>query len=232
MNFSEFKKRIGAEPLSRDPEILRARQSGPEFEQAAADAEAFEQQLGKALELPGPGDAFLDQVISAGQQETSGPRWYAIAASVLIMVGVSGVTWWQVQKPKTVEEYVSTHYSYDGQKLLGMASNEFDAAVITKVMSRLNLEAGDLLADRIRFIKHCPTMKGKGAHMVVQTDQGPVSIIYMPGTEVTDRQVVEFGKMQAYLVAMEGGSAAIIGTLDQAVSEVDALVRESLHRTT
>jgi hypothetical protein len=45
MNFSEFKKLIGADPWSQDPEVLRARNSAPEFEQAAGDAEAFERKL-------------------------------------------------------------------------------------------------------------------------------------------------------------------------------------------
>ena len=42
MNFSEFKKLLGADPRNSDPETLRARESGPEFEEAAAEAEAFE----------------------------------------------------------------------------------------------------------------------------------------------------------------------------------------------
>ncbi len=45
MNFSEFKKLIGADPLNRDSETLRARNSAPEFEAAAAEAGAFEEKL-------------------------------------------------------------------------------------------------------------------------------------------------------------------------------------------
>ena len=231
MNFSEFKKLIGAEPLSKDPEILRARQSNPEFEQAAADAEVFEHKLDKALELAVPGDAFLEEIISISKRDAAGPRWYAIAASVLILVGVSGVSWWQLQQPSTIEEYVSKHFGHDGQKVLGLASADFDAAIIGEIMSKLDLKAEDQLADRIRFVKFCPTMEGRGAHMVVQTDDGPVTVIYMPGTAVKDRHIIEFGEMQAYLVAMEAGSAAIIGRQDQAVSSIDSLVRESLLHT-
>jgi len=231
MNFSEFKKLIGAEPLSKDPEILRARQSNPEFEQAAADAEAFELKLGKALELAEPGDDFLEEIISISKRKTSGPRWYAMAASVLILVGVAGVSWWQLQQPSTIEEYVSRHFGYDGQKVLGMASADFDSAIIGEIMSSLDIKAEDQLANRIRFIKFCPTMEGRGAHMIVQTDEGPVTVIYMPGTEVIDRRIIAFGEMQAYLVAMETGSAAIIGRQDQSVSSIDRLVRDSLLHT-
>ena len=73
-------------------------------------------------------------------------------------------------------------------------------------------------------------MDGRGAHMVVQTDLGPITVIYMPGTTVKDRRVIEFGNMQAYLVALEVGSAAIIGRQDQAVSTMDELVRNAIVR--
>ena len=51
MNFSEFKKLIGADPWNRDPETMRARNSAPEFETAARDAEAFEGKLLTEIEL-------------------------------------------------------------------------------------------------------------------------------------------------------------------------------------
>ena len=51
MNFSEFKRRLGEDPLNMDDEMLRARQSSPEFERAAAEAEAFERSLSAAMTL-------------------------------------------------------------------------------------------------------------------------------------------------------------------------------------
>ena len=60
MNFSEFKKLIGADPLNRDPETLRARNSAPEFEVAAREAEAFEEKLQAALNISAPPDLLAD----------------------------------------------------------------------------------------------------------------------------------------------------------------------------
>ena len=64
MNFSEFKKRLGADPLNRDPETLRARNSAPEFERAAVEAEAFERKLRSAITVSSPGDGFLEDIMS------------------------------------------------------------------------------------------------------------------------------------------------------------------------
>lgn len=236
MNFSEFKKLLGADPLNRDPEILRARNSAPEFKRAAVEAEAFEHKLRSALAVSAPDDGFLENIMSITGSVTGRPavtfNWFAIAASVLILVGVAGLSWRQAHLPKAIDEYVAVHYQLDGQELIDKASPDFDANTITRIMASLEMTAGEKLADRIQFIKLCPTMDGRGAHMIVQTDQGLITVIYMPGTTVRDRRIVKFGTMQAYLVALELGSAAIIGRADQAISTMDELIRNSILRST
>lgn len=235
MNFSEFKEFLGADPLNCDPETLDARNSGPEFEQAALEAESFESKLQAALDVVAPGDEFLKEITSVTHRSTSKPRgspsWFAIAASVLILIGVSGIGWWQLNQPKTIEEYITRHYAYDGLNLIKKASINFDISKIAAVMEKLNISSSQALNDRIRFIKLCPTFKGRGAHMVVQSDLGEVTIIYMPGTIVIDRRTIEFGDMRAYMVAFEDGAAAIIGHANQVVSNLDQLIRSSLSST-
>ena len=236
MNFSEFKKLLGADPLNRDPGTLHARDSSPEFERAAVEAENFERKLHSALAVNTPADGFLEGILdipgSATGQVATRPRWFAIAASVLIMLGIAGLSWRQAQLPETVEEYVAVHYRFDGQELIDKAHPGFDSGTVSRIMASLEMTVGANLAGRIQFIKVCPTVDGRGAHMVVQTDQGLITVIYMPGTTVKDRRVIEFGNMQAYLVALEVGSAAIIGRQDQAVSTIDNLVRNSINRST
>ncbi|MCW8926917.1 MAG: DUF3379 domain-containing protein, partial [Xanthomonadales bacterium] len=61
MNFSEFRKLIGADPKRRESGTDEARKSTPEFEAAAREAEAFEDKLEAALLIPPPAE-FLDQI--------------------------------------------------------------------------------------------------------------------------------------------------------------------------
>ena len=95
-------------------------------------------------------------------------------------------------------------------------------------MAAFDVKAGSGLAERIRFIKFCPTMDGRGAHMVVSTDQGPMHLIYMPNTSVADGREFLFGQMQAHLVNLDEGSVAIIGRPDQPIDAMDSLVRASI----
>ena len=229
MNFSEFKKLIGADPWNRDPETLRARNSDPEFEAAAADAEAFEDRLQSALHIQPPVD-FLDEIKNIGKQPARRRNWMplALAASVLIAVGSAGMYWKQSRQWDSIGDYLADHYSHDGRSLVTQATGFAAQQDINKVMASLDATAGQQLSGSIRLIKLCPTPDGRGAHMVVSTDQGPMTIIFMPKTAVNNGEMVEFDQMHAYLVSLEHGSAAIIGNQNQAVENLETMVRQSL----
>jgi len=229
MNFSEFKKLIGADPWNRDPGTLRARNSAPEFEAAAKDAEAFEEKLQSAVHVQPPVD-FLDEIKSISQQPARKRNWMplALAASVLIAVGAAGMAWKQSRQWDNVGDYLADHYSHDGPALVAKATEVVMQQDINKIMARLDATADQQLSGNIRFIKFCPTPDGRGAHMVVNTDQGLVTIIFMPKTVVTDGETIEFDQMHAYLVSLEHGSAAIIGNQSQAVEELETMIRSSL----
>ena len=228
MNFSEFKKLIGADPLNRDAETLRARQSSPEFEAAATEAEAFEEKLQTAV-LVSPPDDLLNQIKGISEQPIQRRNWIplALAASLLVFVGAAGLVWKQSHQWDSVEAYVADHYSHDGSTVLAKAGEKLSDQDIAKVLARLDAKADEQLTGLITFIKFCPTPDGRGAHMVVSTDQGPVTIIYMPEVQATDGKVIQFEQMHASLVNLEHGSAAIIGSQSQNVDSLVVMVRNS-----
>lgn len=231
MDFSEFKRRLGAEPLGGDPELEHARGSSPEFEAAAAEAERFETKLARALAVNTP-DELLEDLQSISQQpaETSGQKgWWrmALAASVLIAVGAAGLSWKMNQGWASVEEYLVAHYRHDGAKVLALAEGS-SIEDIRKILGDFDVEAAPALAEIVGVIKNCPTPDGKGVHMVLNTDNGPVTVIYMPETQVTDRQMLAFDGVEAVLVDLEHGSAAIIGSDSQQVASFYAMVQNSI----
>ena len=228
MNFSEFKKLIGADPWSRESETLRARNSTPEFEAAAAEAEAFEEKLQSAVNVQAPSDLLID-IKEITRQHSQSRNWMplALAASVLIAVGAVGIIWKQSHQWDSVEAYLADHYPYDGPALVARATDFVDPQDVVKVMAKLDASVGQQLAGKIKFIKICPTPDGRGAHMVVSTEQGPMTIILMPKTQVTDGEVIAFDQMQALMVSLEHGAAAIIGNQSQSIESLQALVKES-----
>ena len=229
MNFSEFKKLMGADPLNRDAETERARHSSPEFKAVADEAEAFEQKLQAALLFDPPAD-LLDRVKSIKERPVRQGSWVplALAASLLGVVGAAGLVWKQFHQWDSVEDYVMDHYSYDGATVLAKAGENLSDKDISKILARFDARADEQLSSVITFIKYCPTPDGRGAHMVVSTDQGPVNKIYMPETQASDGEVLLFNQMQGSLVNLEHGSADIIGNQSQSLENLVVMVRNSL----
>jgi hypothetical protein len=234
MNFSEFIRQLGAEPRSQDPEFLRARQSSPEFLQAAEEADAFEEKLTRAMDLQMPA-GMMENILQISQSPAGAaaavttPWWrsMAMAAGILIAIGAAGITWNMNRGWDSVDEYLADHYGHDGPSLVARAG-EKTTKDIQAIFALFNIEAAPELADIVSVIKYCPTPDGKGVHMVLNTSAGPVTVIYMPATEVNDRETLEFDGMQALLVSLEKGSAAIIGTGSQGISALYSVVQDSI----
>lgn len=230
MDFSEFLRRMGAEPRSKDPEILSARQSGPEFEQAAQAAEDFERQLDRAMDFPAP-EELLSQLKEISRQPPPAPvfRWrsMAIAAGLLVAVGAAGITWNMNRGWESVDQYLVEHYQHDGNKLL-IESGHRTSEDVQAIFSTFDVKISAELAQIVSVIKYCPTPDGKGVHMVLNTEQGPVTVIYMPDTDVEDHGTVEFDSMSALLVGLDKGSAALIGTNSQSISRLYSVVHDSI----
>jgi hypothetical protein len=231
MNFSEFKKILGAEPRCKDPEFLRARHSGAEFEAAAVEAERFEDRLDRAILVAAP-EGLLEKITAtalASGNESKRQRWWpmAMAASLLIAVGAAGLTWNLNRGWDSAEDYVVDHYRHDGGRVLSLAPISSVRDVQT-VLSELDVQALPALASLVGVIKICPTPDGRGAHMILETEAGPVTVIYMPDTAVTDQEVLAFDDVQALLVELPGGSAAIIAPDRAVIAGLYGTVRDSI----
>jgi len=231
MNFSEFKRLLGAEPRSGDPEFQRARHSSPEFEEAAADAERFETKLERATLIPAP-DGLMKDIMAISQQPSEPAKskgWWplALAASILLAVGAAGITWNMNRGWDSVEDYLVYHYRHDGEKLMAQVDGG-TASDVQTILAELDVQASPALADIIGVIKYCPTPDGKGVHMILNTETGPVTVIYMPHTRVTDGEMLAFDNVEAVLVELQSGSAAIIGPDRQLISSLSAIIQDSL----
>lgn len=228
MDFSEFKRRLGAEPRSGDPDLAAARDASPEHRAFAEDAERFETRLEHALAVAVPED-LVDTIRAipsqAGRRRALWP--VALAASFLVAVGAAGVAWQMNRGWDSVEDYVADHYRHDGDRLVA-ESLQAGRGDVHALLAEYGLDAAPALADAVSLVKRCPTPGGKGVHMVLHTDSGPLTVIYMPDTAVTDHATMAFDDKAVVLVDLERGSAAIIGPARNPVETYYAMVHDGI----
>lgn len=232
MDYSEYQRLLGADPRNRDPAFLAARESSPEFRAAAEAADRFEALLEQAVALEAPADLTegLSRIPVSDKHPLRERRaWWpiAVAASILLMVGAAGLVWKMQPAWDTVPDYVVDHYRHDGAMLL--ARGDGHAVVeVSDMLAAFGVEAAPELAGIVNVIKSCPTPDGRGVHMVVNTDRGLLTVIYMPDTSVTDGERLTFDDREALLVALPKGSAVIIGAGQQGISDFHALVQGAI----
>jgi hypothetical protein len=224
---------LGADPTSRDPDLLAARKASPEFEQAAREAEALEVKLNHALRFAAPED-LVDEILAIADQGQAKPgasrrRWppFALAASLLVAVGAAGIVWNMNPGTESVEDYLVAHYAMDGAQLEAQAAGR-QATNVQAILAEVGYSARPEFAGLVGFIKYCPTPDGKGVHMVLNTEPGPVTVILMPATPVDDRESGLENGMHAQLVSLSRGSIAVMGADAGSVEHLASRVRESI----
>lgn len=225
MSSSEFEKNLGAEPRQTAARLESEGPLSPEQRAAVDEALAFEDRLEDALRVPADEQALLDTLLSTpgkARRRFEPPTWLALAASVFILVGVSGLLWVSVGPRGTpsVADYVASHYAHDGAAVLARADGGTTAGDVQTVLARLGVQASEDLTGQVQFIKFCPTPDSQGAHMILATQDGPATVIFMPAVQVDEPMLLRLDGVHAQVVSLERGAAAIIGVSDSTANHL------------
>jgi len=219
MKLAEFKRKLMTDPHSRDPEFLAARENDEEFARLAEESARFEDRLKKALEVPVPDklaeDILLRQSMEASSSKRRMPVFLATAAAVVLAVGVGIFVMFDSEGPghQDLAEYLAWHWELDGPEAVATSLHRpSEADQIQRVFSDLGVHVEHELMETIRLAKFCPTPDGRGAHAVLETDGGPVTLFYMPRSQAPDapRKVSLPDGKEGWLINVERGSMALI----------------------
>ncbi len=225
-----FRLRLGADP--GDPALKReAMALGGGAQDQLRQAQAFEQALSAALAVPLP-DQLQQRLaaIPAAQQSkgrpwfTRGP-WLAVAASLLLLVGVASLTLQQEPSPATkrLGTISMAHLSHEPFALL--RTSEVAAETIDSMLADAGLRLQRPVP--VNYASRCPVDGQKTVHMVIQQPGGPVSLIYFP--EANLQAVGEFsrGKTFGKTIALGPGMLVMIAEDQQSIAAVETLWREA-----
>ena len=93
-----------------------------------------------------------------------------------------------------------------------LASSKTAGSITAGAPCDLGVHVEHELMETIRLAKFCPTPDGRGAHAVLETDGGPVTLFYMPRSQAPDapRKVSLPDGKEGWLINVERGSMALI----------------------
>jgi len=221
MEHAEFRRLFGANPKRNEPDVLAHRSGCAECARYAADLERVDQMVSGALEVPAPSNYRKPWEIE--QERRSPLRWYAIAASVVLLLTIGGGTWLHVQRDALFAE------------LTKHANGEIDRMVTTdkrtpedKVRATV-AKAGARLTHMLP-VSTARTCKVRGVtapHLFVQTPDGPVQLLLLTEHRFLHAHSAEKLGLHAELVPVGNHSVAVIAASDAAVEQGVRMVNQS-----
>jgi len=227
MNYFEFKQQLLTDSFTKDEEFHRLRKEDLRCAKAYAEAMKFEKTLKQAFEIKPPAN-LKDSIIlrqSTSHTIDSTIKKYAIAASLFLSFLIISTSWY-INKPGSVEQFIVDLVKHEYKVTLSQQPISMEE--VKKVFATYQTNVGNSIGE-VRFIHDCHTPGGKGVHLVVSTESGPVTIYYMPKTNL-DKERIKFNidNSKAVLVALEKGSVAIIADNSQQLASIEPQLHNNL----
>lgn len=238
MDCKEFEQRVWAEPDCTGAEFIRHWRACLKCAGVRALVQAFDQEVRRGLAIaPPPG---LTRRIRSRQtlqfthpngtawqrlQERlfgSGPAWlgaYAALATVLLVVGVlHGGLQPEQMANQPLDRLVAEHAldrAYATRVDMDVSRDEI-ASMFSVFGARL---VGDL--DGVTFANGCVMEHGiKGAHLVLDTPQGKVTVLVIPHRPSSGTQSIRVADQTGRIMPYGKGSLAVLGASEAALDPV------------
>jgi hypothetical protein len=201
---------IGADPGNSTAELEQHLQDCESCRQFSAEVRTLDANIRRALERP--------PAAAVAARFTASWRPWALAASVLLaMLAVLAV--WALRPSDTLAREVVAHVQEEPDSWL--AREQVDAQSIDSALRSAGVKL-DITSDRITYAQSCWFRDHYVPHLVMQTAQGPVTVMILRHQHVSARRTFHEAGMSGVIVPARQGSIAVLTRGDANIDAVTA----------
>jgi hypothetical protein len=207
MNCLEFRRHAGAEPTASGAGIEAHRRECPACARYQDELRAMDALIGRALAVDAARIRKADATVAPASIVSRRPRWLALAASIVIGLSVGLALWISLPRPSLAREVID-HVLHEPEAMTATfpVAPETLAGVLDPGGTRLRPGSGD-----VTYARRCIFAWRVVPHLVVQTPQGPVTVLLLRHRNVSEPvRLAEQGYAGVVLPAPRG-SIAIVG---------------------
>jgi hypothetical protein len=214
MNCLDFRRAAQAQPRALPPDALEHAATCPACAAVLERERLLDDRLAGALGVPVP-EGLADRVLVAhGLRRRFSPVRWALAASLVLAAGLAWTVPPALAGQRLAREAIA-HVEEEPEALqvrLPRARSEL-ASMLAAQGLRLAAEVGDVV-----YFQNCPMGEGEARHLVLQTAEGPVTLLLLPGDEVSRRRMTssENGQFAVAMPAPRGSVAIVAGSASHA----------------
>lgn len=219
MDCLEFRRRVGAEPASEDAGAAAHEAGCAACARYRGELRAIDSLIGRALAIDPALIRRRERAVAAGATPPARRRFLAIAASVTAGLAVGIVL--LVSAPRaSIAREVALHVTHEPAALV--PTTPLPPAALAAALdpdgTRLRPGIGD-----VTFAARCLFEGRVVPHLVVRTQQGPVTVLMLRHRDVDEAMRVERDGLGIVVLPAPRGSLAVVGN---GVTDLDAVARK------
>jgi hypothetical protein len=219
MTCDDVRLAIGAEPGAAGPALEEHLAGCPACRQFREEMRALDGNIRRALEHAPEAPAARRRAAPAVW------RQWALAASVALAVFV-GLAVWVLRPSDTLAHDVVTHVQNESDSWL--AAQHVDTPSIDAALKGAGVEL-NITSDRVTYAQSCWFRGHYVPHLVVNTAQGPATLMILKHEQVSGRRTFHEAGMSGVIVPAGTGSIAVLtrggGDVDHIAGEMEQDVR-------
>jgi len=203
MNCEEFRTLVGAEPNTTRPDVLAHAEHCAECARFRTEMQAMDKLIYRALAVDVPSAA-------APELPRSNPRVWRIAASVLITaITVAFTSIWLLTPRDSFAADIVAHIEEEPDSLLITNESVSDESV-EKILglAGIRLKPGVAL---VSYATPCDFHGRLSPHLVVQTEQGPITVLVLPEEPQRPRQAINEKGFEGVVLPAPRGVIVVMG---------------------
>jgi hypothetical protein len=224
MEHAEFRRLFGANPKRAEPELLAHRAACAECARYATDLERVDQMLLGALDAPAPAAQPRPWEHERTLPARRPMRWYAVAATVLLALGIGTGFWLDARRDVLFTELLK---HANGERNVMVAS---DKRVGEQKLEDTLAKAGARLRGQLP-VSTARTCKVRGVvapHLFVQTPAGPVQLLLLSEHRFLMRHESAALGLHAELVPVGSHSVAVFADTEAALARGREIARQQI----
>jgi len=219
MNCLDFRRQIGAEPASHDVAVVQHRAECATCAAYQDELLAMDVLLARAMRISLRPPESGAKTRPAPRSTVPPRRWLALAASLVIGILVAATLWVSYPAPTLASEVIG-HVSHEPGAWNARDPLGADAIGAVLAPSGIRLRDG---AVEVTFAKRCFFERHWVPHLVVQTVNGPVTVLLLAHRQVESLAHIDGQDFTGVVLPAPRGSIAIVG---RNVSGLDDIARQ------
>lgn len=223
MKCSDVRFALAADPSGAGTEVAAHLDSCESCAAYAQDMLVLDGRLREAMQVPAPEIALPSgpHLVSSAPRRRPAFRQFALAASLAGVALLVGVLWIGVPR-QSLASAVVEHMAHEPGAWA--PRDAVPASAVAPILAR----SGVALRDDMPAVFYANSCWFRGRHvphLVVQTPQGPVTIMVLPHDEIAGRVEFDEGGYRGVIVPAQRGAIAVLA---QDLAEVDIAVVASM----